>query len=60
MADLIAIGYNDTTTADLAVEEVHKMQADLIIEADAVAAIVRDADGKMHTHTTQAPSTGGG
>jgi uncharacterized membrane protein len=60
MADLIAIGYDDTTTADLAVAEVHKMQADLIIEADAVAAIVRDSDGKMHTHTTQSPSTGGG
>ena len=60
MADLIAIGYDDTTTADLAVAEVHKMQADLIIEADAVAAIVRDPDGKMHTHTTHSPTTGGG
>jgi uncharacterized membrane protein len=60
MADLIAIGYDDTTTADQAVEEVHRLQADLIIEADAVAAIVRDSDGKMHTHTTHAPSTGGG
>jgi uncharacterized membrane protein len=60
MADLIAIGYDDMATADQAVAEVHKMQADLIIEADAVAAIVRDSDGKMHTHTTQSPSTGGG
>jgi uncharacterized membrane protein len=60
MADLIAIGYDDTTTADAAVAEVHKMQADLIIEADAVAAIVRDNDGKLHVHTTHAPSTGGG
>jgi uncharacterized membrane protein len=60
MADLIAIGYDDTTTADRAVDAVHQMQADLIIEADAVAAIVRDQDGKLHVHTTHSPSTGGG
>jgi uncharacterized membrane protein len=60
MADLIAIGYDDVTTADQAVAEVHNLQADLIIEADAVAAIVRDSDGKLHVHTTHAPSTGGG
>jgi uncharacterized membrane protein len=60
MADLIAIGYNDTTTADKAVAEVHRLQADLVVEADAVAAIIRDADGKLHVHTTHAPSTGGG
>ena len=60
MADLIAIGYNDETTADSAVAEVHNLQQDLIIEADAVAAIVRDSDGKMHTHTTHSPTTGGG
>jgi uncharacterized membrane protein len=60
MADLIAIGYDDVATADQAVAEVHKMQADLIIEADAVAAIVRDTDGKLHVHTTHAPTTGGG
>ena len=60
MADLIAIGYNDTTTADEAVAEVHRLQADLIVEADAVAAIIRDTDGKLHVHTTHAPSTGGG
>ena len=30
------------------------------VEADAVAAIVRDSDGKMHTHTTHSPTTGGG
>jgi uncharacterized membrane protein len=60
VADLIAIGYNDETTADSAVAEVHKMQQDLIIEADAVAAIIRDTEGKIHVHTTHAPSTGGG
>ena len=60
MADLIAIGYDNETTADSAVAVVHTLQDDLIIEADAVAAIVRDTEGKIHVHTTHAPSTGGG
>jgi uncharacterized membrane protein len=60
MADLIAIGYDDETTADKAVEEVHRLEGDLIIEADAVAAIVRDGNGNFHVHTTHAPTTGTG
>jgi uncharacterized membrane protein len=53
MADLIAIGYDDTTTAIQAMEEVEKLQADLIIEADAVAAIIRNDEGKFKTVTNQ-------
>ena len=53
MADLIAIAYDDTTTAEQAMAEVQNLQQDLIIQADAVAAIVRDADGTFHTHTNQ-------
>ena len=53
MADLIAIGYDDTTTAIQAMEEVEKLQADLIIEADAVAAIIRNEEGKYKTVTNQ-------
>ena len=53
MADLIAIAYDDTTTAEQAMAEVANLQEDLIIQADAVAAIVRDADGTFHTHTNQ-------
>ncbi len=60
MADLIAIGYDDETTADKAAAEVHKLEGDLIIEADAVAAIVRDGGGNFHVHTTHGPTTGGG
>ena len=60
MADLIAIGYDDETTADEAMAEVHRLQADLIIEADAVAAIVRDKEGHYKVHTNHTPSTGGG
>jgi hypothetical protein len=49
MADLIAIAYDDTTTAEQAMADVANLQEDLIIQADAVAAIVRDADGTFHT-----------
>ncbi len=60
MAELIAIGYNDETTALEAMAEAQRLQRDLVIQADAVAAISRDKDGNYHTHTTHAPSTGGG
>ena len=60
MAELIAIGYDDETTADQAMEEAQRLQGDLVIQADAVAAIIRDTDGNYHTHTTQTPSTGQG
>jgi uncharacterized membrane protein len=53
VADLIAIGYEDTTTALRAMEEVERLQGDLIIEADAVAAIIRSPDGKLKTITNQ-------
>ena len=53
MADLIAIGYPDTTTALQAEEEVQKLAKDLVIQPDAVAAIIRDQDGKIKTITNQ-------
>ena len=37
MTDLIAIAYPDTTTAAAAMDEVHRLQSDLVIQADAVA-----------------------
>src|SRR4051812_19431419 len=55
MADLIAIGYDDETTAASAAAEVDQLARDLIIEPDAVAVIVRDKDGKYHVHTTHHP-----
>jgi uncharacterized membrane protein len=51
MADLIAIGYDDTTTALQAEEEVQRLAKDLVIQPDAVAAIIRDEDGKIKTIT---------
>jgi uncharacterized membrane protein len=47
MADLIAIGYPDETTALSAMDETERLQHELIIQADAVAAIVRNKQGKI-------------
>jgi uncharacterized membrane protein len=53
MSDLIAIGYPDETTALDAADEARRLASDLIIQPDAIAAIVRDRDGKFHTYTSQ-------
>ncbi len=52
MAELIAIGYPDMTTADAAADEARRLAQDLIIQPDAIAVIVRDHDGSYHVHTT--------
>jgi uncharacterized membrane protein len=52
MADLIAIGYPDETTADAAADEARRLAKDLIIEPDAIAVIVRDKDGGYRVHTS--------
>jgi uncharacterized membrane protein len=51
MADLIAIGYDDTTTAIQAMEEAERLAGDLVIQADSIAAIIRSDDGKLKTIT---------
>jgi uncharacterized membrane protein len=51
MSDLIAIGYEDETTAAQAAEEVRRLAGELIIQPDAVATIVRDKDGDYHVST---------
>jgi uncharacterized membrane protein len=53
VADLIAIGYDDTTTAEQALEKAEELAQDLIIQPDALAAIVRKEDGKFRTITNQ-------
>jgi len=55
MADLIAIGYPDTTTAVQAEEEVQRLAQDLIIQPDAVAAIIRNQNGHIKTITNHHP-----
>ena len=59
MADLIAIGYDDETTAALAEAEVQRLAQDLVIQPDAVATIVRAADGKYKVSTNH-HAVGGG
>ena len=53
MPDLIAIGYRDTTTAVKAMDEVAHLAQDLVIQPDAVAAVIRNDDGKFRTITNQ-------
>lgn len=53
MADLIAIGYDDTTTAVSAMDEATRLAKDLVIQPDAIAAIIRNQDGKLRTITNQ-------
>jgi uncharacterized membrane protein len=55
MADLIAIGYPDETTAYAAAEEARRLAADLIIQPDAIAVIARDKDGSYHVQTSHHP-----
>ncbi len=60
MATLVAIGYPDQTTAEEARQTVQGLEADLVIQADQVAAISRDLDGKYHVTTTHGGSSAGG
>jgi uncharacterized membrane protein len=55
MADLIAIGYPDETTAFDAADEARRLAADLIIQPDAIAVIARDKDGSYHVTTSHHP-----
>jgi uncharacterized membrane protein len=55
MADLIAIGYPDETTATAAADEARRLARDLIIQPDAIAVIIRDKDGTYHVQTDHHP-----
>ena len=64
MATLVAIAYDDQATAEAARNTVQGLEADLIIQADQVAAISRDPAGKYHVTTshggvTEAAAPGG-
>jgi uncharacterized membrane protein len=60
MATLVAIGYPDQGTAEQARQTVQQLEAELVIQADQVAAISRDAEGKYHVHTTHGGASAGG
>ncbi|HUO69749.1 MAG TPA: DUF1269 domain-containing protein [Solirubrobacteraceae bacterium] len=60
MATLVAIGYSDQTTAEEARQTVAQLESELIIQADQVASISRDLEGKYHVHTTHGGASAGG
>jgi uncharacterized membrane protein len=60
MATLVAIGYPDQGTAEQAMETVEQLQGELIIQADQVASISRDPEGKYHVHTQHGGASAGG
>jgi uncharacterized membrane protein len=59
MATLVAIAYPDQGTAEEARGVVQTLQADLVIQADQVAAISRDPDGKYQVMTTHGGASAG-
>jgi uncharacterized membrane protein len=64
VADLVAIAYPDETTAIQAMETAEQLAEELIIQPDAIAAIIRNKDGKFKTvtnhHTVGGGATWGG
>lgn len=59
MATLVAIAYPDQGTAEEARQTVQQLESDLIIQADQVAAIARDREGKYHVHTSHGGASAG-
>jgi uncharacterized membrane protein len=61
MATIVAIGYPHQGTAEEARATVWQLEEELVIQADEVAVISRDLDGKYHVHTSNSGiSTAGG
>src|SRR3954463_12549276 len=59
VAAIIAIGYPSETTAALAADEARALAADLLIEPDAIAELVRDKEGAFQVTSNHHPVTGG-
>jgi uncharacterized membrane protein len=51
MAELVAIGYPDETSALVAERDAQHLADELIIQPDAIAAVVRHADGRYQVTT---------
>ncbi len=60
MATLLAIGYPDQATAEQARQTVFELEKELVIQADQVASISRDLEGKYHVHTSHGGASAGG
>jgi uncharacterized membrane protein len=59
VADLIAIGYPDETTAIKAMDEAERLSQQLIVQPDAIAAIVCNRSGKFKVVTNHHQIAGG-
>ena len=59
MADLIAIGYPDESTAIAAADEAERLAHELIIQPDAIAAIIRNREGTYKVITNHHEIVGG-
>jgi uncharacterized membrane protein len=59
VADLIAIGYPDETTAIQAADEAERLAHELIIQPDAIAAIICNKEGKYKVVTNHHQVAGG-
>jgi uncharacterized membrane protein len=59
MPDLVAIGYPDESTGIEAMRTAEELAADLIIQPDQIAAIVRHKDGKFQVITNHHEVGGG-
>src|SRR4051794_40897596 len=59
MSTLVAIGYPDESTATAASDVAQDLSKDLIIEADSIAVIRRDREGKYHVTTNHHAVAGG-
>jgi uncharacterized membrane protein len=60
MATLLAIAYPDQGTAEQAMQTVNELRSELIIQAEQVAAVSRDLEGKYHVHTAHGGASAGG
>ena len=60
MATLVAIGYPDQGTAEQARNTVRELESDLVIQAEQVASISRDLEGKYHVQTSHGGASAGG
>jgi uncharacterized membrane protein len=59
VATLVAIGYPDQVTGEQARQTVFQLESELIIQADEVASISRDLEGKYHVNTSHGGASAG-
>lgn len=48
MSDLVCIAFEDTDTADLALNKLQAMQKEYVVDLEDACVVVRDASGKVH------------